>query len=509
MSEAWHHSHLSGDTQGVLAAAAVAARNVTSWLTPRQLFPDVPLDVPSLMASVVVFTFLVQFFFTVVSINLAVASSSSSLSSRTAITTTTTTTTTTTSATTTVFDSIRTQTVTPAPPPAWRSFLRAPSAQQRLWRRSPDSLPFPARHRHVFHALSPQSWDTPHHFGKARGSFDRPRVAPRSTMSPKTSVSVAAEERRTGPRLMPIGYEVDEVGLSSEAVDILDPLTLSSHRVSLVPKGAQPLETNAAGLMSGMLYGAERWGDRLLDWNILSADGAQALTQTLLMVRCAFISPGFCAKLDHYFRRQHDLHLVAAMMNHHGDYDRVADTGQPETPRSEKKPAPGKQAEVGDEEVKQASKVMTVVQRDRGDRGGTKSTKTKLEMQGKTGAVGLEDQRGPAKKPGGIPSVGHRRKVKFPGRVRPKGKPAERQDKRRVGTPVPSGLAPTSSKSWGVYMMVMVAAVVLLVMEAAQRIVQFVTNPGRALYRPHHDPMTTLTAALHRWHDPYAPLMEH
>lgn len=274
------------------------------------------------------------------------------------------------------------------------------------------------------------------------------------------------------------------------------------------------METNAAGLVSGVLYGAERWSDRLLEWNILSAEGAQALTQTLLMVRCAFISPGFCAKLDHYFRRQHDLHLVAAMMNHHGDYEnrehRVAGTGHPDAPRSEKKAAPGRQAEQEDGEVRQTSKVVTVVQR---DRGGTKGTKTgrpgELEVQGKTGAVGIMDQRVPAKKPGGIPGLSHRRKVKFPISGRPKGKPVERQDKRRVGTPVPSGLAPTSGKSWGVYVVVMLAAVVLLVMEAAQRIVQFVTNPGRALHRSTHDPMTTLTAALHRWHDPHAPLLNH
>lgn len=484
MTHPWSLTQLGGDTPGALSGLASAiAGNVSSLVTARQFLPEVTLDVPTLMALVVVFTFLIQFYFTVLSLNLAAvasASSSASSSSSTTITSTTTTATAILEQEEIMFTQ-GAQTVTPAPAPEWR-FHR-----HRLGRRSLDS---PAQ------LLSSQPWHIPHYVGLSRRS-DGPQVALRRGRT--------AGGRRTGPRRMSLLYEVEDSGSDEEALSMMNPLTLSSHRVSVLPENTEVTKTNAAGLVSSVLYGAERWGDRLQEWNILSPDGAQAFMQTLLMVRCAFISPDFCAKLDHYFRRQHDLNLVAAMMNDHIDYDDhstwLVGAEQPDMSLPEGTKAMEREAEaVGDKEVVHLGKFGTLVRLDKGsprtDRPG------KLEAQGKIGAVGLVDQQEASKQQNG-PSGGVRRpgRVKISSITRSKVSPVERHGKRRVAALGASGTALGSGNTWGVYVVVTLAAVVLLVMEATQRLLQFVSRPGRALHRPHSEHLETLAAALHRWRD--------
>lgn len=483
MTHPWSSTQLGGDTPaGALSGLASAiAGNVSALVTARQFLPEVTLDVPTLMALVVVFTFLIQFYFTVLSLNLAAVASASSLSASSSSSTTTTTTATAILEQEETMFTLGTQTVTPAPAPEWR-FHR-----HRLGRRSLDS---PAQ------LLSSQPWDIPHYLGLSRRS-DRPQVALRRGRT--------AGGRRTGPRLMSLLYEVEDSGSDEEALSMMDPLTLSSHRVGVLPENTEVTKTNAAELVSSVLYGAERWGDRLQEWNILSPDGAQAFMQTLLMVRCAFISPDFCAKLDHYFRRQHDLNLVAAMMNDHNDYDDhstwLVGAEQPDTSLPEGTKAMEREAEVvGDKEVVHLGKFGTLVRLDKGsartDRPG------KLEAQGKIGAVGLVDQQEASKQQIG-PSGGVRRpeKVKMSSITRSKVSAVERDGKQRVaelgGSGTPLGLGNT----WGVYVVVTLAAVVLLVMEATQRILQLVARPGRALQRPYSQHLETLAAALHRWRD--------
>lgn len=496
MIQAWPLSQLGGNTPGVLSSlSSIVPGNVSSLGTPRQFFPDVTLDVPTLMALVVVFTFLIQFYFTVVSLNLA-AVASASLSASSSSSTTTTTATTILAQEETVV-TLRTQTVTPAPAPEWR-FL-----PHRLGRRSLD---FPSGHRLATQPVLSQPWDTPHYLGLARRSFDRPQVAPREAVPHQGGT---AGGRRTGPRRMSLLYEMEDAGTGGKELGMLDPLTLSSHRVGVLPENTEDTKTNAAGLVSTVLYGAERWGDRLQEWNILSPDGAQALTQTLLMVRCAFISPAFCAKLDHYFRRQHDLNLVAAMMNDHKNYDDhttwLGGTEQPGTTLPKGTKAMEKETEAeGDREVVHLGKFGALVRLDKGS--ARTGRPEKLEAQGKIGAVGLVDQREASRRTSGPPgAVGRPDKLRLSSITRPKVGPVERQGKRRVARPGGSGTAPASRKTWGMYVMVTLAAVVLLVIEAAHRILQLVARPGRALQLPHHDPLGTLIAALHRWHDRSEP----
>lgn len=493
MIHQWPLSQPIGDTPVVFSRLlSTIAGNVSFLATPRQFFPDVTLDVPTLMALVVVFTFLIQFYFTVVSLNLAAVASASSLPPSSSTFSTTTTATSIFTQEETVSSPIRTQMVTPAPAPDWR-FL-----PHRVVRRSLDFSP--GQDRSAW-PQPLQPWNTLHYLELARRSSGRPQVVPYEAVSNSVGTS---EERLTSQRRMSLLYEIEEGGSSGEMHGSLNPLTLSSHRVDVSHENTEDIKTNAAGLVSSVLYGAERWSNRLEEWNILSPDGAHALTQVLLMVRCAFINPNFCAKLDHYFRRQHDLNLAAAMMNDYDHDDHIAipdGAEQPDISLSEEMSGMEKHdaAEV-DREVLNTGRVENPIRLDKD--GNRKGLRKELEAQGKIGTVSLVDHLKVSNLPVGAPGgVGRLDKLSLPSIRRPQVSLIERNGKLRVTGPGSSGTALASKKTWGVYVIVTLAAAILLVMEAAHRILQLVARPGRALHSPYQDPLDALTAALHRWHD--------
>lgn len=348
------------------ATGAVAERSsvVGPLDTPRyfddllsglaDLVPDVPLDAPTIMSIIMIAAFVIQFYWSLISLSLAQASAAPSSSSASSATTTTTTTTTAAAleappavisfaaaATTTnaaaipdisavVTSTPRTQTVTPAPPPEWGNFIEDFHLPHWVVKCSPALLKWSG-----VQYLKKWDADMPTHSQAQNIEKLSPLQGPGQTVDNighDRGMDYTEESwYRSNPRMSlhygtsgagGNGWDVEDLGHIEDLEELREFLgePLSSHRLISLPEEQEDQTEEgktASGIAARMLYNAERWGHRLEDWNVLSPDGAQMLTHTILMMRCAVLSPDYCAKLDHYFRRQHDLNLVAAMMNHH------------------------------------------------------------------------------------------------------------------------------------------------------------------------------------------------
>lgn len=390
-----------GAGQGVLSEA------------PRQLedllsggLPGLPLDAPTIMSLVIIVAFVLQFYWTLITLSLTDASSSSL-----SVTPTTTTTTTAVPSPVVTLQVIRRQTVTPAPPPEWRHL---PDFKLPQWvvKRSADVLERSGV-KYVQQLNSVAGQETPH------------------------KVGVVDEVWHARPR-MSLRYRSDG---RRDVWRVQEPLPTSSHR--LVELSHQDEEVRDTGMAAKMLYAAERWGDHLQHWKILSPDGAQLLTQTLLMVRCAVVSVDFCAKLDHYFRRQHDLNLAAEMMNYHDDdsqkYDDDYNYNQWLLELNETSSA-----------ANQGPRYVQELQT---------TTMTEEDKDGAQQRYGQEQEGD--------------RKVWASGSV--------------------------GNKTWNIYVFMSVMAVLVFLMDASYRILRVVSTSGRAVNDPHQHLLATLSAAMHRW----------
>lgn len=533
------------------AAAAVAGErgqlgHRSAEDAPRQLeqvvnvvssfLPDVPLDAPTVMSLIIIFAFILQFYWTVISFNLASGVSGSSAAA-TATTTTTTTTTTEASrvfAEATVAPAVtaRTQTVTPAPAPEWRYMMRdfdlpkwvlmqkvdvkhsgvqyrkarsapleRPWAQPRLGRsrvesrsRVTDGEYWPRKQEWLEeqrwgegHRWPPTSTeeapqtvtevdqadlrgedtDVPAHHTAPYPADTAPYPAntapyPADTVPPwapsgNEPVGHPSGEESGGRPQMPIDYDVD--------ASLPKPLDLSSHRLVHYP--VEESDMKVEGAAADLLHAAERWGNRLKNWHVLGKEGAEMVTQAVLMMRCAVGSVGFCAKLDHYFRRQHDLNLVAAMMNHHHseeqpsyDYDSYYDPPDydhrdwhPKVKKVPKDRGPGRlyqPEEVKEEQEKPEEDV---------------DAKDQLQRRHDQHRVDQDDD-------------------------------TQQQDTRVTES------GSLMKKSWNIYFFMSVMAVLVFLMDASYRILRVVSfGASRAFHDPHYDLLATLSAAIRRWDD--------
>ena len=304
--------------------------------------PNITLDSPTVMSLLILIAFVVQFYWTVVSVTLASSSSSSSSSSSDNSATTVATRVqnaiasgnipnpdVTTSSPTTVNIIPRTQTVTPAPAPAYRFYMQnnvpfhhlvgKRSADMKNINHSrndmdltndpyyeylknfnnniPTKSPIEHIRRYSGHKTSSPTLKNRFKFPLDYGSVKFP-------FGNKEKILFGKLDRKKFNLISP-DKRNSRVAWSGEM-----PLALASHRLS-------DLQQDDEVTLSGLLYTAEKWGQRLRDWNIIPKDGAKTMAETLLVVRCAIAKdPAVCGQLDHYYRRQHDLKIAAAIMNH-------------------------------------------------------------------------------------------------------------------------------------------------------------------------------------------------
>lgn len=507
--------------QSVHRSAEDAPRQLEQVVNVVSSFlPDVPLDAPTVMSLIIIFAFILQFYWTVISFNLAGGVSGSSA------TTATTTTTTTTTEASRVFDeatvapavTARTQTVTPAPAPEWRYMMRDfdlpkwvlmqkvdvkhSGVQYRKARSAPLERPWvqpregrsrvESRSRVIDGEYWPrkQEWLEELHWGQdhrwpptsteeapqtvtevdqagVRGEdtdaparhtapYPADTELPWTPMRNEPARHPGGEESGVRPQ-MPIDYDVE--------ASLPTPLDLSSHRLVNYPLKESGMKVEGAA--ADLLHAAERWGNRLKNWHVLGKDGAEMVTQAVLMMRCAIGSVGFCAKLDHYFRRQHDLNLAAAMMNHHHgeeqasyDYDSYFDPP--------------------DYDYREWHAKVKKVPKDRGPGRLYQPEEIEEEQEKTEEDADANDQL-------------QRRHDQHRG--------DQDDDTQRQDTRVTES-GSLMKKSWNIYFFMSVMAVLVFLMDASYRILRVVSfGASRAFHDPHYDLLATLSAAIRRWDD--------
>ncbi|KAK7081560.1 hypothetical protein SK128_022449 [Halocaridina rubra] len=435
---------------------------------------NVPFDLPTVMALLLVFFFIVQFYWTLITMTLNEITSSSSSSSATTTTTTTTTSTPAPKIALSAFQALevtpRTQTVTPAPAPEWRHLLRDFDLPHWVKKRSADvhssGIQYRQNHNNDY---------TTEPVGTLGGTWGTRGRHPGQRLT-----YIEAERMWDMKPLMDLQYGAGEGRGGRWFGD--DTLDLSSHRLVNLPSSSLNGETSEVA--SNMLYAAERWGDRLQQWHVISPEGGQLITQTLMMMRCAIGGVDFCAKLDHHFRRQHDLNLAAAMMNYHEeDYSTENDVDEDKRHdyskyEFEEQWHPGLPDRAWPAADQVPGRVFVAVS--------------------------------PASTPSKVKIIAQRRHNRLP----TSGETAEEPESEDIEKNGASSANKKISKggdvdktSWNIYIFMSVMAVLVFLMDASYRILRVVSaTTGRALQDPHQDVLTALTAAVRRWETINSPL---
>lgn len=284
------------------------------------------------------------------------------------------------------------------------------------------------------------------------------------------------------PRTHRVPRQIMSLQFEPEVAFPVEPMPETSHRGE---DANQP-----PSLANSVVYAAERWGDRLQAWRLLGPDGANTFSHLLLMVRCALINLDHCARLDHHFRRQHDLRIVADMMNHR-TRPPTRRTHKPASfrPHGSHSSAPPQQPQ---------GKVRRTGNRRRPPVKLSPSA-VKLRPQSKQDKIGrFTDKAGGGQVVMGGGGGGGMMKQ-------------EKNNKKHAGVSVAGGDEGDVAGSWDMYAFLSVVAMLVFVMDASYRVLRLLTNGGRALVTPqpfqqqqhqHQQLLDTLTDALHRWHQP-------